>query len=79
MKSLLLRLAVFAALLCGCSIYALGYDWALENHGGIVALFAVGLVIGLIVLLAQWLPLPVPHEVYDPPRSVALQRAAKEL
>jgi len=66
MNSLMIWIAVFAALMCGFYIYALGYDWAHQNHGGIVVLFAVGLVIGLFVLLAQRLPLPIPHEVYDP-------------
>jgi hypothetical protein len=65
-KILLLRLAVCAVLICGFYIYLLGYDWALQHHAGIVVLFAVGLVIGLVVLLAQRLPLPIPHEVYDP-------------
>ena len=65
-KMLLLRLAVCAVLLGGLCTYALGYDWALRHRRGIVALYAAGLVIGLVVLLAQRLPLPIPHEVYDP-------------
>jgi multisubunit Na+/H+ antiporter MnhB subunit len=74
-NSLLVRIAIFVALVCGLYIYALGFDWAHQNHSGIVALLAVGLAIGLIVLLAQRLPLPIPQEVYDPHDSPFRRRS----
>src|SRR5215472_12420835 len=74
-NSLLVRIAIFVALVCGLYIYALGFDWAHQNHSGIVALFAVGLAIGLIVLLAQRLPLQIPQDVYDPHDSPFRRRS----